>query len=219
MQGQTTIETPNLTNMPASGAQSQTSQAITDLERMRERELLKIALNAQKERDLKRLGGVRAYEDFTREKYANKAVLAAMAKFPQKNYYLWGPAGVGKTHAAVAVARETPSAYVIRMAQISRYLRGCETPAEEDRAIRTYADAIMVLDDLGSEKMTEFLQNLIFEIFDRRWQNKRGGLIITANMSIDKLGSIIGDRTASRIVGLVGARNILEVRGKDWRLQ
>lgn len=205
--------------MPASGAQSQTSQAITDLERMRERELLKIALNAQKERDLKRLGGVRAYEDFTKQKYANKAILAAMANFPKENYYLWGPAGVGKTHAAVAVARETPSAYVIRMADISRQLRACETPQEEGRAIKTYAEAVMVLDDLGSEKMTEFLQNLIFEIFDRRWQKKKGGMIITSNQSIAKLGSIIGDRSASRLAGLVGAKNVIEVKGRDWRLQ
>lgn len=201
--------------MPVSDEQSAQTQT---LEQMRERELLKIAMEERKARDLRRLGGLRAYEDFTAEKYANKAILAAMANFQKENYYLWGPAGVGKTHAAVAVARKVPSAYVVRMADISRHLRGCETPAEEGGAIRAYADTFMVLDDLGAEKMTEFLQNLLFEILDRRWQNKQGGLIITANMSIDKLGSIIGDRTASRIVGLVGARNILEVRGKDWRL-
>ena len=60
---------------------------------------------------------------------------------------------------------------------------------------------------------------MLFEIMDRRWQNKQGGLIITANMSIDKLGGIIGDRTASRIAGLVGTKNTLELSSNDYRLQ
>lgn len=201
--------------MPVLDEQSVQTQTI---EQMRERELLKIALEERKARDLRRLGGVRAYEDFTRGKYANQALLAAMANFPQENYYLWGTAGVGKTHAAVAVARETPSAWVLRMSRISRHLRACDTPQEEGAAIKMYADITMVLDDLGSEKMTEFLQNLLFEILDRRWQNKRGGLIVTSNMSIDKLGSIIGDRSVSRLAGLVGAKNVIEVKGRDWRL-
>ena len=61
----------------------------------------------------------------------------------------------------------------------------------------------MLLDDLGSEKMTEYLQGILFEIIDRRWSNKVGGLIITANINIAGLSKIVGDRTASRIAGLV----------------
>lgn len=172
----------------------------------------------QKKRVIADLGGLRAYEDFTAEKYSNKSVLKALAAFPQENYYLWGKAGVGKTHAAVAVLRTVPGAKVVRMGQISREVRSCETPFEEEEVISKYANRVFLLDDLGSEKSTEFLQNILFEMMDRRWQNKRGGLIITANMSIDKLGGIIGDRTASRIAGLVGPQNVLELSGKDYRL-
>lgn len=185
----------------------------------RVRDLAKIAAKAAKERDIRRLGGLRAYEDFTAEKYADKAILAQMRNFPKENYYLWGTAGVGKTHAAVAIARKVPSAWVLRMSRISRWLRSIDDPLQEGRVMRQLSDMTLVLDDLGAEKMTEFLQNALFEVLDRRWQNKQGGLIITANMDVAKLGAIVGDRIASRIVGLVGARNILEVRGKDWRLQ
>lgn len=173
---------------------------------------------ALKHAESKRLGGLRAYEDFTAEKYTNKAVLDALKNFPNENFYLWGKAGSGKTHAAVAILRNNPNAIVVRMGQISREVRSCETPEEEESTIEKYANAVILLDDLGSEKATEFLQNVLFEIMDRRWQNKRGGLIITANMSIDKLGGIIGDRTASRIAGLVGSKNTLELSGKDYRL-
>lgn len=175
-------------------------------------------LAEKKEIDIIALGGLRAYEDFTAEKYTNKAVLNALKNFPQENYFLWGKAGVGKTHAAVAVLRKVPNARVVRICQISREIRSCDSPEEEDDIISKYAEGIFLIDDLGSEKATEFLQNMLFEIIDRRWQNKKGGLIITSNMSIEKLGGIIGDRTASRIAGLVGAKNTLELDGKDYRL-
>lgn len=182
----------------------------------------KAALHAaQEERKaaIERLGGVRAYEDFTAATYTNKRVLNALAGYPQENYYLWGKAGSGKTHAAVAVLRKYSWARVVRMGQISREVRAADTPLKEEALITRYATIPMLLDDLGSEKATEFLQNTLFEIIDRRWQAKAGGLIITANMSIDKLGAIVGDRTASRIAGLVGAKNTLELSGTDYRLQ
>lgn len=173
----------------------------------------------KREKEIKRLGGLRAYEDFTRENYKNKAVLKALANFPQENYYLWGPAGAGKTHAAVAVLRDTACGQVVRMARISRWFRGFERTDEESRAIKACADMTLLIDDLGSEKMTEYLQGILFEIMDRRWQYKRGGLLITSNVSIEKLGEVIGDRTASRIAGLVGAKNMIKISGKDWRLK
>lgn len=173
---------------------------------------------AQKEREIKRLGGVRAYEDFTAEKYTNKAILNALAGFPNENYYLWGKAGTGKTHAAVATIRKDSEAIVKRMSEISREIRTSEAEDEQE-IIERYSTVPMLLDDLGSEKATEFLQNMLFEIMDHRWQSKQGGLIITANMSIDKLGAIIGDRTASRIAGLVGSKNAIEFDGCDWRVK
>lgn len=173
---------------------------------------------AKREREIKRLGGIRAYSDFTKENYTNKAILEALSGYPKENYFLWGKAGTGKTHAAVAVLRNVPWATVRRMSEISREIRSSEV-YQEKKIIEKYANEQMLLDDLGSEKMTEFLQNMLFEIMDCRWQNKQGGLIITANMSIDKLGSIIGDRTASRIAGLVGSKNAIEFGGSDWRVK
>lgn len=182
------------------------------------REMKRQEMEAKKQKEISRLGGVRAYEDFTAEKYTNKAILKALSGYPQENYYLWGKAGTGKTHAAVAIIRTCPNAIVKRMSEISREIRTSEAE-DEETIIDSYAYTPMLLDDLGSEKATEFLQNMLFEIMDRRWQSKQGGLIITANMSIDKLGTIIGDRTASRIAGLVGSKNTLEISGADWRLK
>ena len=173
----------------------------------------------KKKYDIARLGGLLSYEDYTKEKFENKAILSALRNFPEENYFLYGPAGTGKTHAAVAVLREIPNGQLMRMSRISRWLRRCQTPDEEIDSIKQISELTMVIDDLGSEKMTDFLQSNFFEIIDRRVQYKIRGLIITSNLSLDQLAPIIGDRTVSRIMWLVGKNNILEFSGKDYRWQ
>lgn len=172
----------------------------------------------KRESDIKRLGGLLAYEDYTKEKFNNKKILDALRNFPEENYFLFGPAGTGKTHASVAVLREVPNGQVMTMPRISRILRRCETPDDEISAIKQLSDLTMLLDDLGSEKMTDFLRSVFFEIIDRRVQYKKNGVIFTSNLSLDQLALIIGDRTVSRIMWLVKG-NILEFSGKDYRWQ
>lgn len=183
-----------------------------------EAERLKKEQETRKLADIKRLGGVRQYEDFKAENYTNTPVLKALSNYPKQNYYLWGIAGAGKTHAAVAVARNVPNAQVIRMSQISRIFRGDKMSAEqESQYIEHFASIPLVLDDLGSEKMTDFLRGIFFEIIDRRWSNRKGGLIITANINLPALSDIVGDRTVSRLAGLIGA-NIINIKGADHRM-
>ena len=181
-----------------------------------EREAHKASIR-RKEFDIKRLGGLLAYEDYTEEKFRNKQPLKLLENFPNENYFLFGPAGTGKTHAATVALRKVPNGELFRMSRISRVLRRCEGPDDEVKAIKQLSQVPMLLDDLGSEKMTEFLQSNFFEIIDRRVQYKINGLIITSNLSLDQLAPIIGDRTVSRLMWLVGIKNILQFSGKDYR--
>lgn len=181
-------------------------------------EIAKQEAEARRLADIKRLGGVRQYEDFKAENYTNTPVLNAMKNYPQENYYLWGIAGSGKTHAAVAVAREVPNVRVIRMAEISRLFRKDISAEQEERYLEQLATIPLVLDDLGAEKMTDYLRGILFEIIDRRWSNRTGGLIITANLNLPQLAGIVGDRTTSRLVGLIGA-NVINIKGADYRME
>lgn len=170
-----------------------------------------------RKREINRLGGILSFEEYTKERFDNKKILEAMANFPKENYFLWGPAGTGKTHAATAILRDVKNAQVMRMSRISRWLRRCEGPDDEIEVIKQLSEMTMLLDDLGSEKMTDFLQSNFYEIIDRRLEYRINGLIITSNLSLDQLAPIVGDRTVSRIMGLVGRKNILEFSGKDYR--
>ena len=181
-------------------------------------------MEAKKEEDrrkaalAKRLGGLRALEDFTAEKYTNKEILKALSSYPYGNFFLWGNAGIGKTHAAVAVLRNVPNAYVFRLSEISRRFRSSLEVPDEREQVRFFSSCNMLLDDLGSEKITDYLQSILFEIIDTRWQSKQSGLIITSNVDIASLGQLIGDKIVSRIVGLCGQKNLIHLTGTDRRI-
>ena len=182
-------------------------------EQERERKSVELA---NKQRDIARLGGLRAYSQFTAESYDNKKILSRISQFPKQDYFVWGPTGSGKTHASIAVARNDYYAQLVRMADIAREIRACEHALEEKVVIDKYARMTMVLDDLGSEKMTEFVQNILYEIIDKRWRNMTTGLIITSNYDLKQLTNTVGDRIVSRIIGLVGS-NVIHLTATDGR--
>lgn len=171
---------------------------------------------ANKQRDIERLGGLRSYSQFTAESYDNKKIISRLSQFPKQDYFVWGPTGSGKTHAAIAVARKDYYARLVRMADIAREIRSSEHALEEKAIIDKYAAMTMVLDDLGSEKVTEFVQNILYEIIDKRWRNMTTGLIVTSNYDLKQLTNLIGDRIVSRIIGLVGS-NVIHLTSPDGR--
>lgn len=72
----------------------------------------------------------------------------------------------------------------------------------------------LFLDDVGSEKLSEWTQETFYLILNKRYEDILP-TIITSNHSIEKLGERIGDRTASRIVGLC---HIAKINGTDRRI-
>lgn len=176
------------------------------------------AAERQKQADIIRLGGQKAYDDFTAEKYTNKNLLKVLSGYPEESYYLWGKTGVGKTHGATATIRLFPEASVVTLAAITREIRAAEKPKDEQKIIEKYATGKYVFDDILTEKVTEFLKQVLYEIVNRRWLNKATGAIFTANMDITSLAAAVGNKIASRIVGITGPSNVIELEGFDHRI-
>ena len=74
---------------------------------------------------------------------------------------------------------------------------------------------ILILDDLGSEKITEYLRTTFYYIFNEReiWERPT---IITSNLSLEELDNHLGARVSSRIAG---SCEVLKFTGKDRRLE
>lgn len=73
---------------------------------------------------------------------------------------------------------------------------------------------LLIIDDIGAERVTEWVAERMVSIINRRSSN---GLctIYTSNLSPEQLKEKLGDRIASRVLG---GSQIIEIKGGDRRL-
>ena len=128
--------------------------------------------------------------------------------------YLWGPAGTGKTHLAVAVAKTYGHALFLNTLHLFDALKDsyqtklrCE-PYESARVA-----PLLILDDLGSERPTGWVQERLYSLLNNRWDEMLS-TVFTSNYSPNDLEGIIGTRSASRVLGTCLT---IEIDGPDHR--
>jgi DNA replication protein DnaC len=107
---------------------------------------------------------------------------------------LWGPTKTGKTHLAVAVLTELISNHGISgrfwdfaglLNEITRSYGGSSTI--ETAPLQAAIDVdILVLDDLGSKKMTDWADDTLFNILNVRYMMRRPTLITTPYDDVDR---------------------------------
>ena len=78
---------------------------------------------------------------------------------------------------------------------------------------RARSDAVVVLDDIGAEKPSEWVEEKLYALIDLRYRMKRS-TIFTTNCSMKQLESQIGNRSVSRIMEMCDG---VKVGGEDWR--
>ena len=156
-------------------------------------------------------------EDFTRVQ--RDAVWAARDK--AQGLYVWGPVGTGKTHLAAAVLngeleRGLPGYWMV----VPDWLEDIRatfntTDSAIDVMDRPLYTRLLVMDDLGVEKPSAWVQEQLYRLVNGRYQAGRE-TIITSNASLAELAERIGDRTCSRIAEMCVA---MRLAGKDRRVQ
>ena len=170
--------------------------------------------------------------------YENERLLIAVARarrfadaFPvvDKGLFLIGPPGIGKSHLAVAVLKQIIVTRAARglfydVRELLKIIRSTYNPvvqATEFEILRPVMEAeLLVLDDIGAEKTSEWVEETLNLIVTTRY-NERRITLFTSNYEEkedradpDSLLSRVGFRMHSRLYEMC---EFLEYEGADFR--
>ena len=129
-----------------------------------------------------------------------KAFNAVKNEAWKTNLFLCGKSGTGKTHLAMCLTKE--GAKYRRLPDIFREVR-MDFSLEQGIIDHYGMVKLLIIDEVGRQKFSDFEKNLFFEIIDKRWNNVIPTTLIT-NLNkkefFSEYGTAILDRLRPRIV-------------------
>lgn len=163
------------------------------------------------------------FKNFKEYPDINEALTAAhdIATGKLKWLTLLGGVDLGKTHLAIAICRERlsrglPARYAYVPLLLDELRRGFGNTGElsYDNQFKFFCNVeLLVLDDLGAESATPWVQEKLDTIVDYRWVNKLP-LVVTSNLAINELPI----RIASRLQRFQEGK-VVVLGGQEYRLR
>jgi DNA replication protein DnaC len=178
--------------------------------------------------------------------YANEKTKAVNALEQSQSIFITGSCGTGKSHLAYGLIahwwdlnrlltkeelEDARYPYQWRFGKRARFLPTVELLHElkstfrenadlsEDQVISKYTvDDLLVLDDIGAEKVSDWSRSVFYLLIDRRYRDQKQ-TIFTSNLSITAISTLVDDRIASRL----STCEFIELKGEfgkddDWRV-
>jgi len=113
----------------------------------------------------------------------------------------WGQSGNGKTFAAASIANAVCEAgREVRMLTLGAMLTRlpCLTPQEKEDYMKSLTKCdLLVIDDFGMERRTDYAQEQVYALINGRYLTRRP-LVVTTNLSLERLKNPV-DLTEQRI--------------------
>lgn len=139
------------------------------------------------------------------------------------NTVLSGTAGTGKSHLAMAILKECLKASDISVifvswSEVLRLIKSSFKDKDSKYSPEYFSEIfrntdLLVIDDLGSEKITEWSEELLTDILDARTKT-----IITTNLTSEELAQKYHNRLYSRMLRGIGKKGFNFVNIKDKRV-
>jgi len=123
----------------------------------------------------------------------------------QRNLFITGANGRGKTYLACAVINAWPARFkeFAKMGKVVEAIRACfNNPNKDEIETTRHFETVpfLVIDDIGAENVTSFSVSKLVEIIDAR--EARGHVtVVTTNFSLDEVAEKLDTRLRSRFGG------------------
>jgi DNA replication protein DnaC len=129
-----------------------------------------------------------------------------LEKGPPPGMIFEGGVGTGKTHIAVAILKEVIALghtglyynMVDLLSDIRATYSDSATLTENEIIEEVLAPDLLVLDDLGAERTSGWVNERLYLIVNRRYGSGKP-ILATTNLSLDELTQKLGERTMSRL--------------------
>lgn len=167
--------------------------------------------------------------DFDTNKSIPAAQIIALAESDTwikqaNNLIIFGPSGVGKTHAACAIAyRQIELGTRVKFYQTAHLVQLLQQAKAQlrlkDLLIKFDKIPLLILDDLGYIKKDEHETSVLFELICHRYETS--SMIITANQPFSQWDSIFHDNmmAVAAIDRLVHHATVINITGQSYRVK
>ncbi len=176
--------------------------------------------------------GTQAWESYGRSPRENMEIVfdictgfARTFAYGSGNLLFTGPPGLGKTFLSACIAREVSgrgfsvvydtAAHIFQSFESGKFGREGLPGEDPEREIeRCLHCDLLIMDDLGTEMLTSFVQATVYRLVNERLLSRKSTLLST-NLSVQELGRRYGEAVLSRVQGEYGC---LVFFGEDIRL-
>lgn len=137
---------------------------------------------------------------------------------PKNSLLFIGGTGTGKTHLAAAIAnllveRGIQARFGTFQAHLDEIKKEFDTSGQKHYLDDIKGVPVLVIDDLGKERKTDWTQSILYDIVNYRYEHILP-TIITTNLSADEIANHVEGAVWSRIYEMC---DTIVMQGKDYR--
>lgn len=166
------------------------------------------------------------FENFTADDALRDEVRSYAEHFDTagaSSFHFVGATGTGKSHLAAALVRDITARRLISSACFAFVPKLFDDMrANFDRSVehrdelleRVLRSDVLILDDLGAERTTDWVRDQLGIVMHERWANNKP-VLVTSNLPLDSYRATLGERAHSRLKALTPY--VRTIHGKDRR--